>query len=84
MPPGAKDLFIVPVGRLGEKVVGGELSLILDARKIFRAVAIEFLLRLLDEKSSRPRNPWFAEDAVRGVPNGFLPGPLNGDFGNVR
>jgi hypothetical protein len=51
--PGAKTLFGVFWGMLGEKAVDGGLPLMADARKMFRAVEMELLFKLLDGRSSR-------------------------------
>lgn len=68
--PGAKTFFIVLLGMLGENVEAGGLSVIVDARNMFRAVAMELLLRLLAGTSSRVVNSFFADEAC-GVPRRF-------------
>lgn len=66
--PGAKSIFLVLCGRLGENVfVVGGLSTMDEALKMLRAVAIELLLRLLEGTSSRVRSCLRA-DVPRGVP----------------
>jgi hypothetical protein len=64
---GAKTLFLVLAGRLGEKEVDGGLSVMAEARKIFRAVAMEPCVKLLDGISSRVSNVFLVEDCC-GVP----------------
>lgn len=77
--PGAKTFFIVLLGILGENVeAGGGLSVIVDARKMFRAVAMELLLRLLAGTSSRVVNSFLA-DAACGVPRRFEEALPKGD-----
>lgn len=53
MAPGAKTRFMALCGKLGENGVMGGLSEIDEARKMLRAAAMEFLLRLLEGTSSR-------------------------------
>jgi hypothetical protein len=63
---------------LGENVEVGEASLMVDARKMFRAVAIELWLRLLAGTSSRVINTLRAEEAW-GVPKRLADELPNGD-----
>ena len=81
--PGAKTLFIVLCGSLGEKRVAGGLSLKVDDRKMFRAAAMELLLRPLEGTSSRVINS-FREDELWGVPLRFAELPLKGDAVKLR
>lgn len=60
--PGAKTFFIVLLGILGENEDVGGLSVMVDARKIFRAVAMELWLRLLAGASSRVVNSFLVDE----------------------
>lgn len=82
--PGAKTFFMVLAGSLGEKGLAGGLSLIVDARKMLRAVAMELLLRLLGGCSSRDMSSLRPED-VWGVSKRFAELlPPKGDAANAR
>lgn len=76
--PGAKTFFMVLFGMLGEKADVGGLSLMADALKMFLAVAIELLFRLLDGTSSRVVNS-FRLDEAWGVARRFAEELPNGD-----
>jgi hypothetical protein len=81
---GANTLFFVLAGRLGEKEVDGGLSVMAEARKIFRAVAMEPCVKLLDGISSRVISVFLVDDCC-GVPRRLAePGPKGDDAAKAR